>query len=87
MRGPFVSTDLVPILDQVLANVVYIVIRSFFKYLVCNIQGALFSRNDYHEFFVFSLGFFAERFKSYKSEFTDVHKILISKQKRVGTEK
>lgn len=70
-----------------LAQVVYVVIRSFFKYLVCNVRGALFDRTGYHDFFTFSLGFFAEVFKSYKSEFTRVHKILYAKQQKLVDEK
>lgn len=70
-----------------LAQVVYVVVRSFFKYLVCNVRGALFDRTGYHDFFTFSLGFFAERFKAYKSEFTRVHKILAAKQKKIVLEK
>lgn len=65
---------------MVLAQIVYVVIRSFFKYLVCNIRGgAVFEVADYHEFFTYSLKFFIDGFKNYKSEFSGVHRILVAK--------
>ena len=67
-------------IDIQLASNVYVVIRSFFKYLVCNIrEGTVFKKEDYHEFFTFSLKFFEIKFKTYRSEFPDVHKILVAR--------
>ena len=67
---------------------VYVVIRSFFKYLVCNIRGgAVFAKEDYHEFFTYSLKFFTAGFKNYKSEFSGVHRILLAKTERMKTER
>lgn len=48
--------------DQVLVQVIYVVIRSFFKYLVCNITEAVFKKDDYHEFFTMSLKYFTTNF-------------------------
>ena len=47
----------------------------------------MFKKEDYHEFFTFSLKFFEERFKKNKSEFSGVHKVLKSRQKRMLKEK
>lgn len=75
-------------LDLIIARVIYVVIRSFFKYLVCNIrEGTVFKKEDYHEFFTFSLKFFEDKFKKYKNEFSGVHKVLQSRQKRMEKEK
>jgi hypothetical protein len=73
-------------LDLVLARVVYVVIRSYFKYLVCNVRDTVFERSGYNEFFVFSLKFFTDCFASYKGEFSRVHRILRAKQAQVATE-
>lgn len=56
--------------DQVdikICQIIYVVIRSFFKYLVCNVKPSVFERTDYHKFFKFSLSFFALRFQAYKN--------------------
>ena len=69
-----------------MAQVIYVVIRSFFKYLVCNVRGgAVFERSDFHEFFVYSIKFFKDKFKEYKGEFATVHKILHAKSKTIET--
>ena len=71
-------------IDLVLAQVIYVVIRSFFKYLVCNIRGgAVFERTDFHEFFVYSIKFFTDKFNEYKGEFTTIYKILKAKTQRI----
>ena len=50
-------------LDLRLAQIVYVVIHGFFKYLLCNIQGgSIFEREDYDWFFAYSLKFFVDRF-------------------------
>ena len=73
---------------MILAQVIYIVIRSFFKYLVCNIRGgAVFEKSDFHDFFVYSIKFFKDKFKTYKGEFVTVYKILSAKSKNIETEK
>lgn len=74
-------------MDLILVQVVYAVIRSFFKYLVCNVQGTVIGRSDYHEFFCFSLKFFTERFRDHRAEFRGVIKILSAREKRATTEK
>ena len=55
-------TTLKPYVDIKIVQIIYVVIRSFFKYLVCNVKPSVFDRNDYHKFFKFSLSFFALRF-------------------------
>ena len=54
-------------IDLKICQIVYVVIRSFFKYLVCNVKPSVFDRTDYHKFFKFSLSFFARRFMAYKN--------------------
>ena len=41
-----------------IVQVIYIVIRAFFKYLVCNVRNPVFNQTDYGRFFKFSLKFF-----------------------------
>ena len=84
--GPDKPQAFVQQLDLVLAQVVYVVIRSFFKYLVCNIRGGVFDRSAYNEFFTYSLGFFVDKFAGYKGEFSKVHKIMVAKQLRLKSE-
>ncbi len=62
------------------------VIRSFFKYLVCNVNNSVFERTDYHRFFKMSLKFFELRFKAYKNYFKSVYKILLKKMDKLETE-
>jgi len=45
-------------IDLKICQIIYVVIRSFFKYLVCNVSASVFDRNDYHHFFKYSLEFF-----------------------------
>lgn len=61
-------------------------IRSFFKYLVCNVNNSVFDRDNYHKFFKYSLKFFTTRFQAYKNFFKNVHAILRNKQKKLETE-
>jgi hypothetical protein len=56
------KTNLKDTVDIKICNIIYVVIRSFFKYLVCNVKNPVFDRADYHKFFKFSLSFFALRF-------------------------
>ena len=65
--------------DLKMAEIVYIVLRSFFKYLVCNVKDSIFQKSDYLRFFKFCLKFFIDRFSLHKSEFRVVHKILSAK--------
>ena len=59
------------------------VIRSFFKYLVCNVNSSVFERHHYHKFFEFSLKFFEVRFKAYRNYFAGVSAILTQKMKKL----
>lgn len=67
-------------IDMKIIQIIYIVIRAFFKYLVCNIKNPVFDRHDYGKFFRFSIQFFTDRFELYKNEFSKVFKILHAKQ-------
>jgi hypothetical protein len=73
------ATTLSKDIDIKICQVVYVVIRSFFKYLVCNVRDSVFDRTDYHKFFKMSLRFFEMRFKAYKNYFNAVHCILAKK--------
>lgn len=75
-------------IDLIMAQVIYVVIRSFFKYLVCNIRGGpgIFAKEDYHDFFTHSLKFFTDGFDKYKGEFSTLHKILVAKTLRMHVE-
>ena len=74
-------------MDLKICQIVYVVIRSFFKYLVCNVKPSVFEREDYHTFFKYSLAFFSLRFMAYKNQFKAVHCILKSKMDRLDSEK
>ena len=69
--------------DVTLARVVYLVIRAYFKYLICNVRGTIFEEKQFPEFFVFSLGFFVRCFQKYRNQFGQVYKILNSKLTKV----
>ena len=70
-------------LDLRLAQIIYVVIHSFFKYLLCNIQGgSIFEKDDYEWFFRFSLKFFLDRFAVEKNYFGTMHKVLAAKYKK-----
>lgn len=60
-------TTLASTVDLKICQIIYVVIRSFFKYLVCNVKPSVFDRTDYHKFFKYSLSFFARRFIAYKN--------------------
>ncbi len=45
------ESTLAPIVDIKIVQVLYVVIRSFFKYLVCNVRSPIYSRTDYLWFF------------------------------------
>ena len=79
-------TTLASQVDLKICQIAYVVIRSFFKYLVCNVKPSVFDRQDYHTFFKFSLSFFARRFIAYKNLFRNVVAILRSKMERLDTE-
>ena len=66
--------------EMKIVQIIYVVIRAFFKYLVCNIKEPVFERNDYSKFFRYSIKFFTDRFALYKNEFATVHKILKAKE-------
>ena len=72
--------------EMKIVQIIYIVIRAFFKYLACNIQCPIFTKEDYPKFFKFSIKFFTDRFSLYKNEFATVHKILLAKEKKLSTE-
>jgi len=76
--GQKVNSDTLEI-DMKIVQIIYIVIRAFFKYLVCNIKNPVFDRHDYGKFFRFSIQFFTDRFMLYKNEFSKVFKMLRSK--------
>jgi hypothetical protein len=70
--------------EMKIVQIIYVVIRAFFKYLVCNIQSPIFDKADYPKFFRFSIRFFSDRFGLYKNEFSTVYKILKSKEKKLN---
>jgi len=72
--------------EMKVVQIIYIVIRAFFKYLVCNIQTPVFDPEDYPKFFRFSVKFFIDRFALYKNEFATVHKILKAKETKLSEE-
>ena len=80
-------TDLACEVDLKICQVVYVVIRSFFKYLVCNVARSVFAREHYHRFFSYSLKFFEMRFANSRNYFGRVHAILLSKLRRLENEK
>lgn len=80
-------TTLAKDLDQKLCQIVYVVVRSFFKYLVCNVTNSVYNREHYHKFFVYALKFFEERFCAYKNYFGPECRIMKQKIKKLETEK
>jgi hypothetical protein len=72
--------------DVKICQIIYVVIRSFFKYLVCNVSNSVYTRKDYHAFFKNSLKFFEMRFKVYKNYFKHVHMILSQKMLKLDKE-
>lgn len=75
-------------LDLNLARILYVVIHSFFKYLVFNMQGGtVFVKDDYDWFFKFALNHFYKRFSKEKTHFGILSKILASKLKAIEGEK
>jgi len=73
--------------DLVLAQIVYIVIRAFFKYLVCNVKDPVFTKGDYQEFFREALTSFILKFQARKNLFKGVYRILRKKQERLSDQK
>jgi len=67
------ATTLAKDIDLKICQIIYVVIRSFFKYLVCNVNNSIFERKDYSWFFKVSLQFFELRFKHYKNYFGGVY--------------
>ena len=80
------ATTLAKDIDLKICQIIYVVIRSFFKYLVCNVSNSVFERTDYHRFFKMSLKFFELRFKHYKNYFKSVYQILRKKMDKLDTE-
>lgn len=70
--------------EMKMVQIIYVVIRAFFKYLVCNIQCPIFDKNDYPKFFQYSIRFFSDRFGMYKNDFSRVFKILKAKEKKLN---
>ena len=60
-------TTLASTVDLKICQIVYVVIRSFFKYLVCNVKPSVFDKDDYQKFFKYSLSYFASCFIIYKN--------------------
>jgi len=80
------ATTLAKDIDLKICQIIYVVIRSFFKYLVCNVNNSVYSRADYHKFFKGSLQFFELRFKAYKNYFKAVYQILKKKMAKLEIE-
>ena len=72
-------TSLAEHVDLKICQIIYVVIRSFFKYLVCNVAHSVFEKKDYHGFFNYSLSFFEERFGRERNFFSNVSRILKAK--------
>ena len=79
-------TTLAATVDLKICQIIYVVIRSFFKYLVCNVKPSVFDKEDYHEFFKYSLTFFARCFICYKNQFRNVVSILKAKMQHLDQE-
>lgn len=79
-------TTLSKAIDLKICQIVYVVIRSFFKYLVCNVKPSVFDKRDYHQFFKYSLSYFARCFMNYKNQFSHVVVILKAKMERLDQE-
>lgn len=73
--------------DVKIIQVLYVVIRSFFKYLVCNVRNPIYSRTDYLWFFQYALRFFTQRFKQSRALFGGVHRMLRAKEEKLKNEK
>ena len=87
-RSFHTDTTLSPIVDIKIVQVLYVVIRSFFKYLVCNVRSPIYSRGDYLWFFQYSLHFFTTRFGMSKGQgFKGVFKMLKAKEEKLKKEK
>jgi hypothetical protein len=70
-----------------IVQVLYVVVRSFFKYLVCNVRQPIYARGDYLWFFQHALRFFALRFKQARGQFDQVARILAAKEEKLKLEK
>jgi len=82
------STVLKEFLDIKIIQVLYVVLRSFFKYLVCNVRQPIYQRTDYLWFMQYSLRFFTQRFSQAKGQgFGGVFRILRAKEAKLVTEK
>ena len=79
-------TAIAPQIDLKICQIVYVVIRSFFKYLVCNVKPSVFDKSDYQAFFKYSLSYFARSFMGYKNQFRGVVAILKAKMQRFDEE-
>ena len=66
--------------DLKVAQVLYVVIRSFFKYLVCNVRMPIYKKEDYLEFFTTSIHIFVLRFQQAKGQFRGAYRILRAKE-------
>ena len=63
-------------------------LRSFFKYLVCNVRQPIYQRTDYLWFMQFSLQYFTQRFSQARGKgFKGVFKILRAKELKLKGEK
>jgi hypothetical protein len=80
------KTDFVELVDLKICESIYVVIRSFFKYLVCNVRNPVFQNENYCQFFMFSLSFFVLKFQECKNTFAHVFRILKSKMEKLQTE-
>jgi len=69
-------------IDHKICQILYIVIRAFFKYLVCNVRDPVIGKQDYDEFFHNSLYYFVQKFGQRKALFKDVYRILKAKQQK-----
>lgn len=81
------GSTLAPFVDVKIVQILYVVIRSFFKYLVCNVRQPIYKREDYLWFIQFSLNQFSSRFKFSKAMFGAVYRMLIAKEAKLKTEK
>ena len=79
------SHDYFMLVDQVLTKSLYVVIKSFFKYLVCNLRNSVFCKDDFAQFFQFCLKTFVLHFKSHSNEFSQMIKIMEAKMLKVKT--
>lgn len=74
-------------LDLQIAKIIYVVIHSFFKYLVCHIKGGtVFADADYDWFFKHSLQVFQGRFVQERNKFPILCRILESKCRKIEHE-